>query len=130
MAYHLPFSGMDVQKGAPLSRYRGCDTEDSFLLPIFLVVADTRPRAVTMTPITSNRSWDAMARQREDGTARHMPPMASADLCLCRCRLLLILDDTTAEGRREGEFGALAGLPVTVANNALADIKPTPQWEP
>ncbi|EFQ26027.1 uncharacterized protein GLRG_01171 [Colletotrichum graminicola M1.001] len=128
MAYHLPFSEMYVQKGAPLSRYRGYDAEDSFLLPIFLAVADPRPRVVTMTPITSNRWRDAMARQREDGTTRHMPPMA-ADLCL-RCSLLLILDDTTAERRREGEFGALAGLLVTVANNALADIKPTPQWEP
>ncbi|KAK2009245.1 hypothetical protein LZ32DRAFT_640164 [Colletotrichum eremochloae] len=76
MAYHLPFSRMDVQKGAPLSRYRGCDAEDSFLLPIFLVVADTRPRVVTTISITSNRAWDVMAPQREDGTPRHMSPMA------------------------------------------------------
>ncbi|KAK2039705.1 hypothetical protein LZ31DRAFT_569215 [Colletotrichum somersetense] len=82
---------MDAQRGAPVSRYRGCDAEDSFLLPIFLAVADTRPRAVTTIPITSK-------------TYRGMHG-------------------------REGDFGALAGLPVMVANSALADIKPTPQWE-
>ncbi|KAK1998321.1 hypothetical protein LX36DRAFT_710979 [Colletotrichum falcatum] len=96
---------MDVQEGVPLSRDRGCDAEDSFLLLIFLVVADTRPREVTTIPITSSKAWDTMARQKEDCTPRHLPPMVQC------CR-------------------KSDGLPVIVANNALADIKPSPQWEP